>query len=64
VTISNQQFTPEIITHLQALIDANPGWSRRKLEDYYKDFTRRHLDWLTREELPERLSNEQKMSSF
>ena len=31
MTISNQQFTPEIITHIQALIDANPGWSRRKL---------------------------------
>jgi len=31
VTISNQQFTPEIITDIQALIDANPGWSRRKL---------------------------------
>jgi len=31
VTTSKQQFTPEIIAHLQALIDANPGWSRRKL---------------------------------
>jgi hypothetical protein len=31
VTISNQQFTPEIIAHIQALSDANPGWSRRKL---------------------------------
>jgi hypothetical protein len=31
VTISNQQFTPEILAHIQALSDANPGWSRRKL---------------------------------
>jgi hypothetical protein len=31
VTVSSQQFTPEIITQIQALIDANPGWSRRKL---------------------------------
>lgn len=31
MTISNQQFTPEILAHIQALSDANPGWSRRKL---------------------------------
>jgi len=31
VTISNQQLTPEILAQIQALSDANPGWSRRKL---------------------------------
>jgi len=24
-------FRPEILAHIQARIDANPGWSRRKL---------------------------------
>ena len=31
MTISNQPFTPEILTHIQTLADAHPGWSRRKL---------------------------------
>jgi hypothetical protein len=31
VTISHQPFTPEILAPIPALIDANPGWSRRKL---------------------------------
>ena len=41
MTISNQQFTPEIITHIQALSDANPGWSRRKLSVQVCEW----LDW-------------------
>lgn len=39
--ISGQQFTPEIITHLQALIDANPALSRRKLSVQVCEW----LDW-------------------
>lgn len=31
MTIFGQQFTPETLAHLQALINANPSWSRRKL---------------------------------
>ncbi len=34
------------------------------LEDYYKDFTRRHLDWLTKEELLERLSIEDRLKGL
>jgi len=41
VTISNQQFTPEILAQLQALSDANPGWSRRKLSMHVCEW----LEW-------------------
>lgn len=39
--ISGQQFTPEIIAHIQALIDADAGWSRRKLSVHVCEW----LDW-------------------
>jgi len=29
--ISKQQFSPEILTQIQTLADAHPGWLRRKL---------------------------------
>jgi len=41
VTISNQPFTPEILTQIQALADAHPGWSRRKLSVQMCEW----LDW-------------------
>jgi hypothetical protein len=41
VTISGQQFTPETIAHIQALSDANPGWSRRQLSVHVCAF----LEW-------------------
>lgn len=41
MTISKPQFTPEILRHIQALSDANPGWSRRKLSVQVCEW----LDW-------------------
>jgi hypothetical protein len=41
VRSTGQNFTPEIIERIQAMIDANPAWSRRKLSVEVCDW----LDW-------------------